>query len=235
MARQPGFSLIELAMVLFIISLLLGGLLMPLATQLEARQRGEALEQLEVIKEALIGFAIVNGRLPCYTTQVDPTNAAYGEEDAACNPTALTADATRQRVDGILPWKTLGLNSGLDPWGLQRTASADPWLGYWRYRVDSQFLATFSLTTGFTAPSEQIDIVDSAGNALNAASEYPVVIIYSTGANRAEDGQNATYEQTLADNPVYQGSEATAAFDDIVVWIGRPILFGRMVAAGALP
>jgi len=234
MRTQQGFSLVELAMVLLIISLLLGGLLMPLATQMEGRQRGDAQQQLETIREALIGFAIVNGRLPCHTTQTNPANASYGLEDTTCNLTGLTAD-------GILPWKTLGLNTGRDPWGVERTASTDPWLGYWRYRVHSSFYATFALTTA-SATGNMLCIQDSAGNLLVSTSETPVAIIYSTGADRAADGQNATYEATststncVASTPIlYQGGPVSGTFDDITVWLTRPLLFNRMVTVGRLP
>ena len=116
--REAGFSLVELAMVLFIISLVVGGLLVPMATQLEARQRNEATIQLEQIREALYGFAILNGRLPCYTVEDDPSATGYGEEASPCNPAGLTED-------GKLPWKTLGLATGHDPWGAPRTATTD--------------------------------------------------------------------------------------------------------------
>lgn len=231
--QQCGFSLIELAIVLFIISLLLGGLLVPLATQLDARKRNDAQDQLERIKEALIGYAIINGRLPCYTSETDPANAYYGVEDPedplkTCNPTGRASD-------GILPWKTLGLANGLDPWGIQRAAATDPWIGYWRYRVDSAFMTAFTLTTDFSVPSEQLNVVDSSGNALNSPSENPVVIIYSTGPDQTQDGQNATYEPTLGAGPTYQGGEVSGGFDDITAWLTRPLLFSRMVTAGTLP
>jgi prepilin-type N-terminal cleavage/methylation domain-containing protein len=236
MTRQAGFSLVELAMVLLIISLLLGGLLVPLATQLEARQRNDAQEQLERIREALIGFAMVNGRLPCYTTTADPTSANYGVEDAVCNPGGLT-------TDGILPWKTLGLNNGLDPWGVQRTATTDPWLGYWRYRVHSNFSSAtpFTLTSDPTS-SNRLCVQDASANLLVSTSETPVAIVYSTGADRAASGQNASYEATststnCVDNTpiLYQGGPVSGTFDDITIWLTRPLLFNRMVTAGRLP
>lgn len=227
-AKQKGFSLVELAMVLFIVSLLLGGLLMPLSSQLEARKRNDAMEQLQRIKDALIGYAIVNGYLPCYTTQTDPSSASYGEADSPCNPTGLT-------TDGILPWKTLGLASGMDPWGIARTSSSDAWTGYWRYRVDSNFAdssSPFNLSTTF---KDDLSIVDANGNALTSTSERPVVIVYSTGANQTADGENASYEQTASDNPTYEGGQVSGDFDDITGWISRPFLFSQMVAAGVLP
>jgi prepilin-type N-terminal cleavage/methylation domain-containing protein len=234
MIQQKGFSLIELAMVLLIISLLLGGLLVPLATQLEGRQRDDAQLQLDRIREALVGFAMVNGRFPCHTTQTNPADAAYGVEDATCSLTGLTAD-------GILPWKTLGLNHGRDPWGVERTATSDPWLGYWRYRVHSNFYATFSLTSQ-SATGNMLCIQDSAGNLLVSTSETPVAIVYSTGADRTADGQNATYEATSASTncststPIlYQGGPVSGTFDDMAIWLTRPLLFNRMVTAGRLP
>jgi len=234
--KARGFTLIELTMVLFIISLLLGGLLVPLATQIESRQRNETLEQLERIQEALIGFAIINGRFPCYTSETDPLSEFYGIEDSAnpdksCNPTARTED-------GILPWKTLGVRE-IDPWGITRINQADPWVGYWRYRVDSRFFIAFTLNTDFSSPSEQISVVEVDVNGtplmLNSATERPVVIVYSTGANQTADGHNGSYEQIITDNPTYQSGPVRGNFDDLIIWITRPLLFSRMVTAGRLP
>ncbi|MFQ5659988.1 MAG: type II secretion system protein [Gammaproteobacteria bacterium] len=229
-----GFTLIELAMVLFIVSLLLGGLLVPLATQVEGRNRQLAQRKLDDIKEALIGFAIINGRLPCPTTQTDPADAAYGSEDAACNVTVTT--------EGFLPWKTLGV-SAYDQWGVTRVSSADPWNGYWRYRVDRNFSLPFNLGTGTI---DNLTVQDSQNNTLTSTTERPIAIVYSTGANQTQDGQNSSYEQNPSGNatgtvpngyPLYQGGEANnvTVFDDITIWLTRPLLFNRMVVSGKLP
>jgi len=220
-----GFTLIELAMVLFIVSLLFGGLLVPLATQLEGRQRNEARQQLERIEEALIGFAIIKNRLPCPTTQADPTNANYGLEGTSCDGSVAT--------EGFLPWKELGVRE-VDPWGNPRTATTDPWTGYWRYRVHRDFSddsPLFTLSTK-TDTDDLLSVQDSAGNLLTANTERPVLIVYSTGANLTDDGQNATFEQTPG---VYQGGTVSGNFDDITIWISRPYLFNYMVRAGKLP
>ena len=241
-----GFTLVELAMVLFVVSLLLGGLLVPLATQIEARQRSDAEDQLEKIREALIGFAIINGRLPCHSTESDPASINYGVEDPAapCNPSTATAGWTG---DGILPWKTLGLNNSLDPWGVQRTATADAWTGHWRYRVDQNFSSDNSpfnpLFTLSTIPNDLLRIIDSNGQLLTSCcditppgiSEFPIAIIYSTGQNQTVDGQNASYEPLPVNNPTYQGGAVSTGFDDITIWLTRPLLFNRMVSAGVLP
>ena len=47
---QEGFTLIELAIVLFILGLLLGTILPPLAAQFEQKRREETQAQLDEIK-----------------------------------------------------------------------------------------------------------------------------------------------------------------------------------------
>src|SRR5687768_18621141 len=63
--RQSGFTLIEIAIAAFIIALLLGSLLVPLATQVEQRQISDTEKILAEIRDALVGFAVANGYLPC--------------------------------------------------------------------------------------------------------------------------------------------------------------------------
>ena len=66
-----GFSLIEVAIVLVIISVLVAIVAVPLATQLEQQRITETNKQLETIKEAVIGFALANGRFPCAASLAD--------------------------------------------------------------------------------------------------------------------------------------------------------------------
>jgi prepilin-type N-terminal cleavage/methylation domain-containing protein len=220
---QRGFSLIELAVAVVVIALLLGSILVPLGTQVEQRKISDSRRALEEIREALIGFAIINGRLPCPDTDSDPAAAGYGLEEAACSADPVT--------EGYLPWKTLGV-AEMDAWGIRRTVAASPRIGDWRYRVDRNFAATFTLTTAFGA--DALTVRDSTGNALTSSTERPVAIIFSAGANTTADGQNAltSFEAT---NGIYQADVPSATFDDIVIWISRPILFNRMVAAAKLP
>ncbi|HEY6094195.1 MAG TPA: prepilin-type N-terminal cleavage/methylation domain-containing protein [Gallionellaceae bacterium] len=221
-----GFTLVELAIVLLIITLLLGGLLPTVSSQIEQQHRNDTRRQLEEIRQALLGYAIMNGRLPCPIDPAitDPANPNYGSAAAACsaNPVA----------EGYLPWKTLGVNE-TDAWGNRRTTAADPWTGYWRYRVDRNFTGAIILTTGFTCPGgDCLSIVDNAGSSLTNTIERPIAIIYSTGPNLTADGQNGIFESTAG---IYQSDAPNPNFDDILIWISRPQLFNRMVTAGKLP
>ena len=224
-----GFSLIKLAIVLFIVALLLGGLLPTVSSQIEQQRRSETQKQLAEIQQALQGFAIINGRLPCPTTITNPATAGYGEEAASCsaNPAA----------EGYLPWKTLGV-AEIDAWGSKRSNNGDLWIGYWRYRVDRNFASAFTLNTGFgTCPgatSDCLAIQNNAGNLLTTTSERPIAIVFSTGKNLSADGQNASssFEPTSG---IYQSDVPNPTFDDLLIWISRPQLFNLMVTAGKLP
>lgn len=231
--HQQGFTLIEIAMVLMIVALVLGGLLPTISSQIEQKQINDTRRQLAEIQQALIGFAIINGRLPCPmpSTVTNPTAPKYGVEASSCS-SAPTAE-------GYLPWKTLNIPE-IDSWGTKRTSSSSPWSGYWRYRPDRNFTSAFSLSTGFAA--DKLSVVDNNGSLLTSApsgckssnptTECPVAIVFSTGPDLTPDGKNSDF---LATNDIYQSDVPTANFDDILIWISRPQLFNRMVTAGQLP
>src|ERR1039458_4450983 len=63
--NSSGFTLAEIAIVLVIVGLLMGGLLQTLSTQLDQRKRNDTQQTLDLARDALIGYAIANGRLPC--------------------------------------------------------------------------------------------------------------------------------------------------------------------------
>src|ERR1700740_2544337 len=95
MIKEQGFTLAELAVVLGIVGLLLGGLMVPLAAQTDIRYRSDTEKALADIREALIGFAIVNGRLPCPADRsiaTATTNA--GAEATTGSGTSLTCACT---------------------------------------------------------------------------------------------------------------------------------------------
>ena len=226
--QQHGFSLVELSIVLLIVALLLGGLLPSISSQVEQARRNETRKQMDEIQQALMGYTIINGYLPCPTTTTDPNNANYGSANTSCNVNAT--------AEGYLPWKTLGV-SETDAWGIKRSNTTDPWIGYWRYRVDRNFAGTaFTLGTGFgTCPGANRDclvIQDNAGNILTNLTERPVAIVFSTGPKLTADGHNSNFEATSGQ---YQSDVPSPNFDDIMIWISRPQLFNRMVAAGKLP
>ena len=65
MKTQQGFTLIELAIVLVIVTILLSGLAMPLAAQIEARRIAETRKTIQEAREALIGYAMTHTTTSC--------------------------------------------------------------------------------------------------------------------------------------------------------------------------
>lgn len=238
--RVRGFTLIEMSVVLLIVTLLLGSLLLPLATQVEQRQVAETQKLLNDAREALIGFAMVNGRLP--RPAVSSTNGA--ENATNCSAAAVPVAA----CTGFLPWVTLGLPR-FDGVGKQLRYSVAP--------VFADSVITFSSST---ANHKTVRTRDSAGNPINLVSGVPAVILShgaknfgfgetgneftnSSATNADEQANDNKFKCTLAtdctdflsrtpsNNPGVTGGE----FDDLVAWVPNTLLINRLVAAGRLP
>jgi prepilin-type N-terminal cleavage/methylation domain-containing protein len=117
MKHENGFSLVEIAVVMVILSVLIAIVAVPLATQIEQRRTEETQRQLETIKEALIGFAIASGRLPCPATGSNGAEAFVAVTGKATNGNCL-------QFVGLVPAVTLGLSPvdsngfAVDAWGL---------------------------------------------------------------------------------------------------------------------
>lgn len=116
--NQLGFTLVEMAVVLFIFGLLIAGLLGPLETQLEARDRQETIDSMEDIIDALYGYAITHGRLPCPDSDgdgsPDMTNEPFDPSDSTTGDCDGGSDFTDG--EGFLPWVELNVAQG-DAWG----------------------------------------------------------------------------------------------------------------------
>jgi prepilin-type N-terminal cleavage/methylation domain-containing protein len=122
MSRTRGFTLTELAIALVIIAFLLGGVVVTLQSQIEARNQAETRRTLDLAAEALVGFAIQRGRLPCPATV-----GSLGREDIVTvgMPGGISSEEWGNCAvpDGFLPAADLGVtptdNQGfaIDAWG----------------------------------------------------------------------------------------------------------------------
>ncbi len=242
LATEQGFTLVEMAMVLAIVALLLTGLVPTISGQLEQRRSAETKKQLEEIQQALIGFAIIKGRLPC-----PATTSSNGVESPS------TGGTCNNFFDGYVPGATLGLNS-LNEQGLV----LDAWDNPIRYVVtnwDSSVTDVYTSADGMATvgiaslnptllvctTSTGITGTDCAtGEALTAGTGVPV-IIFSTGKNGASGGTGADEAENLDGDRFFVShtptatSSANGEFDDLIVWISNQVLLNRMVSAGKLP
>ena len=232
--KQSAFTLTEMAVVLVILSLLLGGLLIPLSTQQDAKAAAETQTTLDEVRASLLGFAMSNGYFPCAAK-----SATDGTEDR--NTTTGACNTSR----GFVPWVSLS------------TAKADAWGRLLRYAVTPDFANSANKFTSSTTRRITIKSRDINNNlvSLSNANDIPVVI-FSQGKNgylaTLESGEklpdcsngecpNGNGDEdandagnTDAGNAIFiqrQISASTASagtFDDILVWIAPNALFYRM-------
>lgn len=231
-----GFTLTELAVVLAIVALLIGGLLMPLAEQDNLRRTAETRKALADASEALLGFAAAHGRLPRPATSA--TNGT--ENDAVC--------ATDAACDGFIPWATLGIGK-LDAWGKIIRYSVTP--AYANTSFTFSTIANRKVQTRDSAGSLSY-LIGQASNCTSTNQCAPAVV-FSHGKGRwgtsddgtplANDSTTNVDEDVNNTNPTIYISRTTTnntlapggEFDDMVVWLSPNILYNRMIAAGRLP
>ena len=222
--RQSGFSLLEMSIVLLIMGLLLGSLLRPFGTTLVEKKRRQTETQLYLIREALVGYASANHRLPCPLT------------DSSGNVGNCAVE------HGYVPAATLGIDGRFDSSGFL----VDSWGSPVRYSV-SNADADDNGQPDFTTAGEMqyvgIQLLqpnfEVCTNAVNCnplrANQVPVVI---SSNGPSSTGSLNELENTDGDNRFVSGSPDSAGtdqFDDIVVWLSENILYSRLIKAGVLP
>jgi prepilin-type N-terminal cleavage/methylation domain-containing protein len=259
-AYAHGFSLVELAVVMTILAFLLGGLIFTLSAQVELRNFEETRRRLEQARELLLGFAIVNGRLPC------PATAVSAGDESPAGGGACTAGYA-----GWLPARTIGYlqtdpgGYAVDPWGNRIryavsiaapystaspqvcrpvNAATPPATPHFTHKINLKAngidcqpndLLVCKSATGMTATA--------CGGAANQVMTQSLVValVFSTGKNGASGGTGADEAANLNGDQVFvfhtpaPNSAANGEFDDQFTWITVGELYVKMIAAGVLP
>lgn len=242
-----GFTLIEIAVSLFILTLVISALLGPMAVQIEERQVREAERTMNEMLEALVGYAVSQTvpRLPCPDRI---SGGAGGNNDTANDGREDYIFGGACQVDeGNIPWVTLGV-SATDLWGNR-----------YRYLATSAFTtraSPMSLTsTGQIRVCASVPTNDTscAGSTLVADGVPAVIISHGrngyggmNGSNNIQidpslgsalEQENANVVGTWQYSVVSRTrSDVTGnSFDDIVVWLSPNVLFNRLVTANKLP
>jgi prepilin-type N-terminal cleavage/methylation domain-containing protein len=245
--RPRGFTLIEIAVALLVIAILLSALVVPLTTQVVQRKTSDTQKALEDIKEALLGFAVANGRLPCPATATSNGIESPAGGGVCTNPSGI--------YRGFVPAATLGL-SATDSQGY----AIDAWGQRIRYAVTTANTSAFTSANGmrntglagllpnlYVCATSTGVTSTTCGSAPTLTDSAPAVIYslgpnWATGGTGADEAENPNSNPNSTDNdPVFvyhvrSGSNApNGEFDDIVTWLSENVLYNRMVAAGQLP
>ena len=241
MTSQRGFTLIEMAIVLVIITILIGGLAMPLSAQIQARRIAETKKTLDEARDALMGYAMMTGVgarafLPCPDTNGD------GIQDRAGTGECLDSNnlPVGSVAYGRFPWVTLG------------TASQDAWGNRLRYVVVSQFANStigFSRSNPVSSVFLQICTTHACPNLVADSVVFALIshgpngwgamnVNSPPGATQAspsgpDEAQNLAQNSTLVMRTPTQADSALGEFDDLVVWMPRTELTSRVCPSDA--
>jgi prepilin-type N-terminal cleavage/methylation domain-containing protein len=251
MIRARGFTLIEMAIVLVIITILIGGLAVPLAAQIQARRIAETNKTLEEAKEALIGYAMTHKVMVDHDS--NPATPTIARPYLPCPSNGNGVEGNRvggfctQNV-GWLPWVTLG-TAAQDSWGNRLEYASQPGVT----RTDTGFHnATLTPATEWhvVCSSETPAICTINPNVGDIAVQVPVVVL-SRGANGwggrnvngntlaaptgAHELSNSDGDESYVSRPPSKPDEAAGEFDDLVTWLSFNLLITRVCPAGGCP
>ena len=255
-AAARGFTLVEIAVTLFIVTLLLGAVMIPLQTQVESRKIDETRQILDRAREALLGYAASFGYFPC-----PADGASNGVEPAGVDHIAGTCPS----YSGFLPAALLGFSPvdeqgyALDAWG----ASAPNRI---RYAISAETVGgvtlPFTRSGGMSAAgvatvggnSDLIHICPdgatvtpgmNCGAGVRPLASNVVALVWSLGQNALTGGtsvherENPNPNSALGADRIFVNrirvTSGANEFDDQLAWISGFVVVTRLIASGQLP
>ncbi len=148
-SREPGFSLIEIAIVLVIVGLLATFALGITSQVLNKQRRDTTVARLAQIDSALSLFVAQNKFLPCPAdgtldgTAATPS-AQLGKEQVTLAAGVRTGCSLVNQKNGILPWVTLGI---------ALADAQDGWGNMFTYRVEESLIRSSSMDFTYCTPA----------------------------------------------------------------------------------
>lgn len=240
-----GFSLLEMSIVLVILSLVLAGLLPGLSAYRETTEREQARHQIEQASEALLGFAMRHGRLPCPASP-----------DSQGIESPVGGGHCTHPWNGLLPTATLGMPPqppsafALDPWGnplrYAITTFGNPACGSAPCATTENALRDIWNTA--TPPVPDLRVCNTAtgksgsGDKAECAADTALTkdafaVVISLGPNGSRIPGNDESANIDADR-LFVSRERTVSpesYDDLTGWLSSALFYSRLMAAGRLP
>lgn len=255
-----GFTLVELAVVLIIVALLISGMMLPLSAQMDIRNVTETQKTLNDAREALMGFAMANERLPCPAASDSNGLEQFCKSDSGACETTTDVKAHGRCSSpyvGFLPAATLGISPSnaqgfaVDAWNnpiryavMHETIGTDfpftaastsgpPATGFkGSWSVAADLLRVCSTSTGISGPAP-----NTSCDAPARVTDRALAVIFTTGKNGTSVPTSADElaNWTTSNDRTFVSRTPAPDFDDIVVWVSPNILYNRMITVGKLP
>lgn len=251
---QGAFTLTEVALVMLVLTVLVSGLAVPLASQVAMRRHEETRRLLDDAREAVLGFATTHGRLPCPATA-----ASRGEESFAPGGDSSNGNCANFH-DGFLPAATIGLSPldaegfARDGWGTEANRIRYAVFGAGRAvggvvnpmtranGIQQATLAALGDASGFLVICTTGALATHSGcgpaaNQLTRRAAFVLLSLGPTAALRPKPGSDEA--RNLDGSGVFISHETSAApgneFDDDLTWAPVTLVASRLIAAGRLP
>ncbi len=235
--RQGGAALLML-MLLLVMGVGAASLLLSALSHLDLEQRRTqlTLSRLAQARDALVGYAATNGRLP---------RPAISALDGHESPQPCTSE---QQCTGFLPWVTLGV-AGSDAWGKLLRYSVTPvFTSAPVQRISA--IATKTVQTRYA--SGQLAYTAGQDSCTLGAQCAPLVVLshgknnfgtstlgiaqVNTALGNADELLNAIGSANFVARPASDDSNAAGGqFDDLVSTVSLAYLYKQMAAAHRLP
>lgn len=247
---QLGFTLVEMAVVVFLIGILATMGLSAANSILANSSISNTKKKQEVIRDVLITYMATNKRLPC--PAIDENGI---EAKSATVPSICTG------YFGVLPYQTLGLS---------KSAALDGWENLFSYAVSSQWTLAYANTNTATT-SNNSNIAFNPGdagtlpvsnrtpatNATNTSLGSDAVIIISHGmnglgaltskgtrnslpANTSDEFANAAPDTFAVPTTFYQREYTDidvptyGSFDDVILRLSSTEIASQLTKDGAI-
>ncbi len=182
--HDRGFTLLELAVVLVIVSVLIGMAMTSGVAVIESARSQQTLSKITTIKQALYTYRATHNRLPCPASltllRASSNFGVEGPKGASCwdatagNATASLKTSDASTVEGAVPVRTLGLpdDMAFDGWG---------------YRILYSVDVTFTAANGFLSSGpdtlcSKIQVLDGSG-ASGYRTQHAIYLLLSHGSN----------------------------------------------------
>lgn len=185
MRRASGFSLVELAVVMTIVTILLTATMYTLSAQTEQRNLSDTQRRLEDAREILLSYAVLNGRLPC------PASSTSNGDEATTGVQGACTDG----YTGFLPAKAIGYTP-VDPSGY----ALDTWGNRIRYAVSINSNIGVNPDYTFTTSGQIRANYSTSGSNLTPLDLLVCTLYGATGSSTATTGPTCGTDGVAATN-----------------------------------